>query len=388
MLPAVAARGAAPAADRYARHTAADRPGVAQPVPQRPVPAQPWGRIVLGSVLLLVLLLSAWEKYWRDYGVHPAITNTYGLWAIQRRRIDAGEGDATVLVGASRIFFDVQLPEWERLAGKRPIQLSFEGTSPLTAVEDLAEDAKFTGRLIIGVAPDVFFSGFAYRGGAGAYARKESPSQRIGQWLSMRFIEPYVAFYDPDFALGTVLARQPWPLRPGKQRTMAVRKLAETEADRNTHLWDKVENDPEYRAIAREVWALDLAPSPDDPPPAEVAKTAQQQIDRMAKAVAKLHARGVKVLFVRPPSNGIFLETEERVFPRAKTWDVLLRATGAPGIHFQDYPELQGFTLPEWSHVAYSQANRFTAALYRIVERDFWGPGAPHAPAAAASPAQ
>jgi hypothetical protein len=169
---------------------------------------------------------------------------------------------------------------------------------------------------------------------------------------------------------------------------MAVRKLAETEADRNTHLWDKVENDPEYRAIAREVWALDLAPSPDDPPPAEVAKTAQQQIDRMAKAVAKLHARGVKVLFVRPPSNGIFLETEERVFPRAKTWDVLLRATGAPGIHFQDYPELQGFTLPEWSHVAYSQANRFTAALYRIVERDFWGPGAPHAPAAAASPAQ
>jgi hypothetical protein len=30
--------------------------------------------------------------------------------------------------------------------------------------------------------------------------------------------------------------------------------------------------------------------------------------------------------------------------------------------------------LPEWSHVAYSQADRFTAALYRIIEREFWGP--------------
>src|SRR5262249_15624226 len=154
-----------------------------------------------------------------------------------------------VLLGASRVYFDVQLPVWERLEGKRPIQLSLEGTSPLGGVEDLADDPSFTGRLLIGVAPDVFFSGFAYRGDAIRYAHKESPSQRIGQWLSMRFIEPYVAFYDPDYALEAVLQRQPWPLRPGKQLTMRVRKLAETEADRNTHLWAKVENDPEYRAI-------------------------------------------------------------------------------------------------------------------------------------------
>jgi hypothetical protein len=376
---APAARGAAPpaAADRYARQTAADRPGVAQPVPLRPVPAQPWGRIVIGAVLLSVLLVGAWEGYWRDYGVRPSIANTDGLWAIQRRRIDAGEGDATVLLGGSRLYFDVQLPVWERLAGKRPIQLSFEGTSPLTAVEDLAADDKFTGRLVIGVAPDLFFSGFALHGGAVSYARKESPSQRIGQWLSMRLIEPYLAFYDPDYALQTVLARQALPLRAGMQRTMSVRKLSMTGADRNTHLWEKVENDPAYRAITREVWLLDLAPSPDDPPPAEVRKTMHEQIDRATKAVAKLQARGVKVLFVRPPSIGPYLETEERAFPRKESWDALLAATGAPGIHFQDYPELQGYTLPEWSHVAYSQADRFTAALYGIIEREFWGPNAP-----------
>jgi len=43
-----------------------------------------------------------------------------------------------------------------------------------------------------------------------------------------------------------------------------------------------------------------------------------------------------------------------------------------PGIHFEDYPELQGFDLPEWSHLAYADAKRFTSALHAIIVRDFW----------------
>jgi hypothetical protein len=325
---------------------------------------------------LLTLLVGGWEWYWRAYGVRPSIGNTFGLWAIQRRRIDAGEGNAMVLIGASRLYFDIQLPVWERLDGRRPIQLSFEGTSPLAAVEDLAVDPKFTGRLIIGVAPDVFFSGFGYRAGAVRYAHKESPSQRIGQWLSMHFIEPFFAFDDPDYALHAVLARQPWPKRPGKVWFTSVRKLSETEADRNTYLWSKVETDPQYRAMARSIWRQDFQPSEADPPPEEARKTEKEQIDRMGKAVAKLRARGINVLFVRMPSAGEYLAYENREFPRARTWDALLAATGAPGIHFEDYPQLQGYYLPEWSHMTRSEAERFTTALYGIIAHDFWGPGA------------
>jgi hypothetical protein len=378
---------AQPHADRYARQTAADRPGIAQPVPLRPVPEQPWGRILLGAALLLALLLGGWEAYWRAYGVRPSISNTFGLWAIQRRRIDAGEGDATVLIGASRMYFDMQLEVWERLAGRRPIQLSFEGTSPLTAVEDLAGDPKFTGRLLVAVEPDLFFSGYQYRAGAVRYARKESPSQRIGQWLSMHFIEPYFAFDDPDYALQTVLARQPWPQRPGKVWFMRVRKLAETEADRNTHLWDKVEKDASYREMARNIWRQNFRPSDEDPTPEEARKTEKEQIERWVKAVAKLRTHGVQVLFVRMPSSGEYLAYEDHEFPRARAWDVLLAATGAPGIYFKDYPQLQGYYLPEWSHMTSAEGERFTAALYGVVTRGFWGPAAtaatPGAPAAA-----
>ena len=361
------------ATDRYARQTAADRPGVAQPVPVRPVPEQPWGPILAGALLIFGLLLGGWEAYWRAYGVTPSIANNKGLWAIQRRRIDAGEGDATVIVASSRPFFDIQLPVWERLDGHRPIQLAFEGTSPLAFMEDLADDPHFTGRLIVGVDPQVFFQGFGSHNDAIAYARKQSPSQRVGQWLSMHLLEPYLAFDDPDFALETVLARQAWPQRPGKHWLTQVRKLSQSEADRNTHMWSKVADDPQYRALARSIWHERFARAM-DPPPAELRKTIQQQIDRATKAVAKLRARGVQVLLLRSPSDGEYIEYETRMFPRDSTWDALLKTSGAPGLHFQDYPELQGYYLPEWSHMTRAEADRYTVALYGVIQRDFWGP--------------
>jgi hypothetical protein len=366
-----------PQPDRYARATASDRPGVAQPVPVRPIPALPWRRLLLGALVLFLILIGGWEAYWRAYGVVPGIRNTFGLWAIQRRRIDAGEGDATVLLGSSRTYFDLQLPVWQSLAGRAPIQLSYEGTSPMTAVEDLAADPKFTGRLIIGVAPELFFSGGGFALGAAKYARKESPAQRVGQWLSMRLIEPYFAFFDADYALRTVLARQPWPQRPGKHWFTDVRKLANYEAGRNAHLWSKVETDPAYRALARSIWADGFITYPGDPKPEDMLKTEKEQIERATKAVAQLRAHGVKVLFIRLPSEGPYLEYEEHFFPRQRAWDGLLAATGTPGLYFADYPELRGFYLPEWSHMTQSEAQRFTVAFYQVLQRDFWGPQAP-----------
>jgi len=364
----------------HRRETASDRPGVAQPVPKRPVPVQPWSGIFLGALVMLGVLLGAWEWYWRDFGVTPGIRNTHGLWAIQRRRIDNGEGDATVLLGASRVYFDLQLPVWEKLAGKPPIQLAYEGTTPLGYLEDLAADPNFTGRALVGVAPDVFFSGYAYRGGADKYTRDESPSQRVGQWLSMNFVEPYLAFYDPDYALATVVERQPWPDRPGRHAFIDVRKLSVTDAGRNTHMWSKVVSDPDYRALARSVWAQDFEPSDESWPPEKIKAMTKEQIERAVKAVATLRARGVPVLFVRMPSNGRYLEYENKLWPRAETWDALLAATGAPGIFFQDYPELnQDWELPEWSHMSPADAERFTAALYGVIARDFWNDEAKHA---------
>jgi hypothetical protein len=362
--------GGSNARDRYARQTAADRPGVAQPVPSRPVPERPWPRILVIAVVLFLILMVGWEFSWRVYGVTPGMRNTYGFWAIQRRRIDTKNSDATVLLGGSRAYYDIQLPVWERLTGHRPIQLAFESTSPMTYLEDLAADPNFTGVALVSVEPSLFFSGTEDHGGGVTYSRHESPSQMAGQALSMHLVEPYFAFDDPDLSLQRVLARLPWAARSGRSWPHDIRKIAIYGPDRNAYLWDKVAVDPEYRGLVLQMWRDRITPSADNPASAPQSKTERAQIERAAKAVAQLRARGAAVLFLRLPSGGPFLAYEDREFPRVRTWDALLAATGTPGIHFADYPELQGYYLPEWSHMTRSEAERFTAALYGIVVRN------------------
>ncbi len=371
-IPIAVARADAP------RLTASDRPGVAQPVPERDIPVQPWKSIFLGAALLFIALIAAWELYWRSQGAVPGYYNSNAEWAQQRRRIDAGEGNKTVLIGSSRVLFDVQLPVWERVTGERPIQLAIEGTSAVPVLEDLAGDPNFTGRLVIGVASDLFFTGFAFRGDVIPFYHKESPSQRVGNWLSRTFVEPYFAFDDFDFALGAVLKRQHWPARTNDPPHFPVRKLLVQESDRNSHLWSKLETDADYRELCRTIWAqrFDAPPPPAMNTPEKLQKIVDKQIERAVAAITKLRARGVPMIFVRAPSAGRYLEFDNRVFPRERTWDLLLARTATPGIHFADYPEMQNYDLPEWSHMKQSDGERFTETLATIIQRDFWKPAA------------
>ena len=48
-------------------------------------------------------------------------------WAVERRKLEAGEHDGVVLIGGSRILFDTDLDVWEELTGKRPFQLAMPG---------------------------------------------------------------------------------------------------------------------------------------------------------------------------------------------------------------------------------------------------------------------
>lgn len=354
--------------------TSSFKPSDAAPVYQRDLPALAIGRAWIIAAVFFVLTLSAWEVKWRAYGAQPTYQNSDGAWAIERRRI-ADEKDATVLLGSSRVLFDVQLAMWERILGRRPIQLALEGTSPLPALEDLAADPHFTGRTLVGISPPLFAMGMNRREAAVKNWKRETHSQRAGQWLSMNAIEPFFAFYEPDFALVPFLKRQEWwPRRRGVFTYKDVRRLSTQGRDRNTRLWDKLEKDAAYRELAKSIWRQIFAPPPGIT--REMAqRTEQEQLERAAAAVTKLRQRGAEVIFLRAPSDGEFLAAENGGFPRARTWNSILEKTGAPGIHFQDYPELRGFTPVEWSHLSGADADRFTEALCGILARDYgWAP--------------
>ncbi len=336
---------------------------------ERPVPSLQ----LAGLIALLIFLggMIAWELWVRSEGVQPSYRNSDGLWAEHRRKIDQGAGDGWVFTGSSRTLFNVQVPVWTELDGREPVQLAMEGSSPLAVVEGLAEDEDFTGNLLIGVAPGLFFSGFTYRADAFKRYETETPTQWMGQQISQVF-EPYLAFYTFDFALPKILERQDWPQREGVRSRKDVRKLSNMERNRNTRMWDKVVNDQAYQELAKEIWAQGWRPMAERPPEEQerAKKGREQQIERAVAAINKLQERGVTVVLVQMPYSGHYAVREPDAHPRAESWDILLERTGAIGLHFEDHPEMQAYDLPEWSHMKAEDADRFTADFYRLVQRE------------------
>lgn len=341
----------------------------AESVFERPIPVL--GRSGLLALFVAVLLIGGWENWVRGQGVTPSYRNSEGLWAEQRRRIDHGDGDGWVLSGSSRTLFNIQLAVWERLDGRRPVQLALEGSSPVTVMEQLAGDPDFTGTLLVGVAPSLFFSGYELRRRAMDRYLDETPTQWFGQKVSM-LVEPFLAFYNFDYALPAILRRQSLPPREGVDFKLEVRKLSNMERDRNTRMWDRLIRDEDYRRLATDIWEQFMQPLAELPPEVRegILQGRETQIDRAVSACLALTARGAQVIFLQMPYAGGYTESERDFAPRAETWDVLLERTGALGLHFEDHQEMQGYWLPEWSHMTGEEADRFTEAFYGLIQRE------------------
>ena len=136
-------------------------------------------------------------------------------------------------------------------------------------------------------------------------------------------------------------------------------KLQEVGEHRETHLWDRVEYDPAWRARTRWAWKGFKEKFPFTP---QLIAKGQA---RAKAAVDKIRARGGDVVFVRPASAPQLRVNEEAQVPKAKGWDVLLRNTHSVGVHIDDLPAAQGLTLPEWSHLSRKCATVFTDVYVR-----------------------
>ncbi len=335
----------------------------------RATPAVQMGRATVLMIVLFLTAFGSWELFWRSEQYKPSYNNSLSLWSMTRNRV-ATEGDSVAaLIGSSRTLFDLNLEAWRDQTGQLPIQLALEGTSPAPFLADLAQDSAFSSLLIIGIAPPLFFfPGSDYRLEALEHYRSESPSEWLGQRISMP-IEKLFAFYHFDTALPRVLKRQTfWPPRKGGEfQAREVRKLSDMRKTRQADLWTRLDDDTAYAEFAQGVW-LDMLEHPPAPPPPEVAAA---QLDTLMMTVRSdidaIRARGGEVVFIRLPSSDRFRGVEAAATPRDAFWDRLLRETDAAGVHFEDYPELQNVRIPEWSHISSRDSYRFTRNLVRII---------------------
>lgn len=334
----------------------------------RPIPEVSWKPAWLSAILLLTAGFVAWEYNARIiWGYEPeAFIDNNGLWAIQRRLVDSSDEDSVAIIGASRILFDFDLDTYEAMTGVRPIQLALAGTNPRPILADLASDDDFKGLLYVGITPGSFFrDGGGLSADAPAYYVNESPTQWLSQQISM-IIEPHLAFYDlSNWPLFTMIRRVKLPNREGVfDPRMDVWKISQAAKDRDTKMFWKVEENPEYQLKAQMTWRGFMEMS-DQRGPSKF--DLESYLKGIIDDVAAIKKRGGEVVFIRLPSSGDYRPREARLQPREQYWDRLLRDTDSVGIHFEDHQELQGFRIPEWSHLHSDDAPKFTAALIPII---------------------
>src|SRR6187549_2601656 len=113
----------------------------------------------LVAAVVVVLGFALWyEWYWRSKGLTISYNDDKVLWARHRRQVYVPSDQATILLGSSRIKFDVDIATWKEEAGEKAIQLSLPGTPPQLILHHLANDINFKGKVIVDVMELQFFA--------------------------------------------------------------------------------------------------------------------------------------------------------------------------------------------------------------------------------------
>lgn len=320
-------------------------------------------------LFIVVIAVSAWEIHLRNKGVPPTYDDGGPLWSDKRAMVYEPSDKATVFIGSSRIKFDLDIPTWESITGDHAIQLACVGSNPIPVLNHLADDPKFKGRLVVDVTEILFFStapdNLAGPEGNIHYYKDLTPSQQASFAIN-HFLESKLVFLDKDnFSLNAYLTQMELKSRPGvfmfpvfpwqfgrvnydRQETMVPEFIADTNLhNRVTAIWEF------FRKNSKE-------------PPATGAKL-DSLINVVKTSVDKIKARGGEVFFVRTPSSGPFWMGEQMGYPREKYWERILKETKCDGLHFMDYPAINHFVCPEWSHLSPSDAILFTREFIRIL---------------------
>jgi hypothetical protein len=340
---------------------------------ERPIPQLPWRGITVIVVLLVIAASVAWELYCRAVGYGPTLNDNEDLWTMAYRRI---KPESVVIIGDSRGWYDLDLDELQNGLGKRPVQLAMGGGCAYPVLAELANDEKFHGTIMCSFTPRLFVAPPGtppMERGQKAVRRThtQTPAQRASQLLAMP-LEEHVAFLkQEELNLEELLKRLPIPNRPYALVPPRLPPYFGTlDRERRARMIEECARPgSELQKRIQQIWIPLFTPPP---PPTYIPKEKfiagiKGAIDTRFRdtvaAVNKLRARGGKIVFVRLPVSGDLKALEDRTTPRNQFWERVLNDTGAPGIYFEDFPELAGFTCPEWSHLSAGDSVEFSKRL-------------------------
>ena len=331
-------------------------------------------KTLLTALIISVIGLTSWEMYQRSQGNYPTLNDDKALWAMHRAKLEKPDNDVPVFLGSSRVLFDIQLDEWEAATGIRPMMLACAGSSPLPVFRDIVENTDFSGTIVVGVTPGLFFSTtfplaepWSWPKSRIDHYHDRTYAQRINQSLSIPlqqnlvFMSASEGEASDDIDLKSLLKRFNTGERGGPQMPPFY-SFADIDLDRNVKMTERTANDTAFAKTVIDVWNFFGKGAP----PSEKEAT----MNFFLEDVKKFKERGGNLILLRCPSTEGYRIGESMGQPRAEYWDVLVDKAQVKGYHFEDYESLKHFRCPEWSHLSATDAGIFTTELANIMMKD------------------
>lgn len=327
------------------------------------------------ALTISVISIVSWEIYWRQQGYYPTLNDEKALWALHRAQVEKSTKDDVIIIGSSRAYFDIQLNEWEATTGKRPIQLSSTGSSPLPLFHDIVNNTNFNGTIIIGVTPGLFFSTTypmapPWRRAQSKvdYYHERTYAQRLNYQLSIPLQRNLVLMsadeeeWEDDIDLKSLLRRIKIGNRTGKPTKPVFYNFGDVNLDRNMSMTNRTATDTAFANTITKVWRFfgEGAPPPDK----------NATINFFLNDLKKFKSKNGNAILVRFPSSGGVRIGESHGVPREKYWNDLVEKAGVTAYHFEDYKQFKNLDCPEWSHLSKEDAQFFTTELAKIMIKD------------------
>jgi len=329
------------------------------------------GKSALLALILVIAFLASWELYLRNKGYKPDFDDSPELWANTRAMVYEPSDKTTVFIGSSRIKYDLDIPTWEKLTGTQAVQLAMPGSTPRPMFDDLANDPKFKGKLVVDVTEILFFSPLPYflvSPNAGInYYKNRTPSQKASFWLDKKLESRFVLLNSEFFSINGMMDHLTIQDRPGVYPFLNFPfDFEPTMYNRQSKMTDHFLVDTNEQNQVKAVWAM-LGKAH---LPAITGKDLDAVMSAVKDDVDKIKARGGDVIFVRTPSNPPMYIGEKMGFPRNLYWDRLLAVTGCKGIYFSDYPGMANLVCTEWSHLSPPNAVLYTQSLVDVLSKE------------------
>jgi hypothetical protein len=332
------------------------------------------GMILLAKLILVcVAILAAGEMSWRLTGARP--TRSDLLTFAQLRRASQNSANAVVLIGSSRALCDLDPRILKRDMPERNFyQLAIFGTSALPVLEAVAHDETFRGQVLCEFHVSYAVDEVPYP----ATDAIEATGRRYVHFIQQR---PYLEFINAWFfeimsQHSALVAAQEhdFPatmLGAFKNRVALIgrNRVEPLSSEHGALLPDAASREDRFMVLHRRGRSHE---SDNIATEVQIFKNRRKKdsagVQQIAAWVEAIRRRGGDVIFIRLPVSGSLQRIEEETYPDQ---DRTFQSLAANKITFIDYakePTLSGFDCPDESHLDADDAERFSAALIRILK--------------------